>query len=171
MRCVCLCVLEKDWSEQRFFVTPKKVEIFMKSWLFSKMPRKLPGSFYDAWGVTGSILDCTGSYFRWPNVGKKIPKFSTFFHAWWRFSVLQLFGGCRSRVRVPTQYAWNRAGCVECEGEGSTGPSRGEQRLTVYRAHASRDQEGVSKSGKNSSEKWRYLRICEFNWRGSNFPI
>jgi len=26
---------------------------------------------------------------------------------------------------------------VECEREGSTGPSRGEHRLTVYRAHAS----------------------------------
>ena len=55
------------------------------------------------------------------------------------FSVVQLFGGCRSRVRVPMQYACNRAGCVESEGEGSTGPSRGEHRLTVYRAHASRD--------------------------------
>ena len=35
------------------------------------------------------------------------------------------------------RYAGNRAGYVEREGEGSTGPSRGEHRLTVYRAHAS----------------------------------
>ena len=35
------------------------------------------------------------------------------------------------------QYACNRAGYVYREGEGSTGPSRGEHRLTVYRAHAS----------------------------------
>ena len=55
------------------------------------------------------------------------------------FSVVRLLGGCRSRVRVPMQYACNRAGSVFREGEGSTGPSRGEHRLTVYRAHASRD--------------------------------
>ena len=53
------------------------------------------------------------------------------------FSVVQLFDGCRSRVRVPVQCACNRAGCVDRDGEGSTGPSRGEHRLTVYRAHAS----------------------------------
>ena len=53
------------------------------------------------------------------------------------FSVVQLFDGCRSRVRVTVQYACNRAGCVDRDGEGSTGPSRGEHRLTVYRAHAS----------------------------------
>ena len=53
------------------------------------------------------------------------------------FSVVQLFDGGRSRVRVPVQYACNRAGCVDRDGEGSTGPSRGEHRLTVYRAHTS----------------------------------
>ena len=53
------------------------------------------------------------------------------------FSVVRLFGGCRSTVSVPTQCAGNRAGYVEREGEGSTGPSRGKHRLTVYRAHAS----------------------------------
>ena len=37
------------------------------------------------------------------------------------------------------QYACNRAECVDRDGEGSTGPSRGEHRLTVYRAHASFD--------------------------------
>ena len=31
-------------------------------------------------------------------------------------------------------------------------------------------QDGVSKIGANGSEKWRYLRICEFVWHGSNFP-
>ena len=36
------------------------------------------------------------------------------------------------------RYAGYRAGYVEREGEGSTGPSRGEHRLTVYRAYASR---------------------------------
>ena len=35
------------------------------------------------------------------------------------------------------QYACSRGGYVYREGEGSTGPSRGEHRLTVYRAHAS----------------------------------
>ena len=45
--------------------------------------------------------------------------------------------GCRSRVSVCVQYAGNRAECVDRDGEGSTGPSRGEHRLTVYRAHAS----------------------------------
>jgi len=54
-----------------------------------------------------------------------------------RFLVVQLFGGCRSTVRVPTQYACNRAGYVDRGGEGSTGPSRGEHRSTVYRAHVS----------------------------------
>ena len=58
------------------------------------------------------------------------------------FSVVQLFDGCRSRVRVPVQYACNRAGCVDRDGEGSTGPSRGEHRLTVYRAHASLGEVG-----------------------------
>ena len=53
------------------------------------------------------------------------------------FSVVELSCGCRSRIRVPVQYACNRAGYVTHEGEGSTGPSRGERRLTVYRAHAS----------------------------------
>ena len=42
-------------------------------------------------------------------------------------------------------------------GEGSTGPSRGEQRLTVYRAHPSRLQ------------KCRFLKTCEFNWNRNNF--
>ena len=37
------------------------------------------------------------------------------------------------------------------EREGSTGPSRGEHRLAVYRAHAS--QMGLSKTGVNGSEK------------------
>ena len=41
--CVCLCVWEKVTKEERFFHDTEKVEIFMKSWLFSKMPRKLPG--------------------------------------------------------------------------------------------------------------------------------
>ena len=53
------------------------------------------------------------------------------------FSVVQLFCGCRSRIRVPMQYACTRAGCVYPDGEGSTGPSRGKHWLTVYRAHAS----------------------------------
>ena len=53
------------------------------------------------------------------------------------FSVVQLFDGCRSRFRVPVQYACNRAGCVDRDGEGSTGPSRGEHRMPVYRPHAS----------------------------------
>ena len=57
------------------------------------------------------------------------------------FSVVQLFDGCRSRVRVPVKYACNRAGFVDRDGEGSTGPSRGEHRLTVYRAHASFDNQ------------------------------
>ena len=69
------------------------------------------------------------------------------------FSVVQLFDGCRSRVRVLLQYACNRSGCVDRHGEGSTGPSRGEHRLTVYRAHASRVQEGLSKSGVNGLQK------------------
>ena len=38
------------------------------------------------------------------------------------------------------QCAGNRAGYVDREGEGSTGPSRGEHRLTVYRAHASSER-------------------------------
>ena len=96
--------------------------------------------------------------------------FDIFVLAWWRFSVVRLFGGCRSTVRFPTQYACNRAGYVDREGEGSTGPSRGEHRLTVYRAHASWDQEGLSKSGVNGSEKWRFLRIHEFVSLRSNFP-
>ena len=39
----------------------------------------------------------------------------------------------------------NRSGYVEREREGSTGPSRGEHRLTVHRAHASRASIGLSK--------------------------
>ena len=60
------------------------------------------------------------------------------------FSVIQLFGGCRLRFRVLMQYAGKRSGYVEREREGSTGPSRGEHRLTVHRAHASRSQEGLN---------------------------
>ena len=59
---------------------------------------------------------------------------------WAGFSVcliVQLFDGCRSRVLVRMRYAGNRAGYVAREGEGSTGPSRGKHRLTVYRAHTS----------------------------------
>ena len=41
------------------------------------------------------------------------------------------------RSRVHAQCTGSRAGYVFREGEGSTGPSRGEHRLTVYRAHAS----------------------------------
>ena len=57
------------------------------------------------------------------------------------FSVIQLSGGCRLRFRVPMQYSGNRSGYVEREREGSTGLSRGDHRLTVHRAHASRSQE------------------------------
>ena len=87
--------------------------------------------------MAGSVLECTGSYFWLPDVENKIRKNSTFSMLDDAFSVVQLFDGCRSRVRVPVQYACNRAGCVDRDGEGSTGPSRGEHRLTVYRAHAS----------------------------------
>ena len=52
------------------------------------------------------------------------------------FLVVQLFDGCSPKVRIPMRCACNRAGFVKREGEGSTGPSRGEHRLTVYRAHA-----------------------------------
>ena len=41
------------------------------------------------------------------------------------------------------QHAYNRAGSMDRDGEGSTGPSRGEHRLTVYRAHASEDISGA----------------------------
>ena len=41
-----------------FFVTPKNAEIFMKSRCFSKMPRKVPGSFSDVLAVSGSVLEC-----------------------------------------------------------------------------------------------------------------
>jgi len=43
--CVCLCVLEKVVREKIFFCDTEKVEIFMKIWLFSKMPKKHPWSF------------------------------------------------------------------------------------------------------------------------------
>ena len=83
--------------------------------------------------------------FQLPDVEKKMVKISTFLpYLMELFSVVQLFDGCRSSVRVPVQYACNRAGCVDRDGEGSTGPSRGEHRLTVYRAHA---------SGVNGSQK------------------
>ena len=93
------------------------------------MPRTCPR-------VSASVLEW------FLDINKKSKKWWTFRHfflAWWRFSVVRLFGGCRSTVRVPTQYACNRAGYVDREGEGSTGPSRGEHRLTVYRAHASHE--------------------------------
>ena len=71
------------------------------------------------------------------------------------FLVVQLFNGCRWRVRVLVQYACNRAGCVDRDGEGSTGPSRGEHRLTVYRAHASLIQIGERKNREIRSQKSR----------------
>ena len=86
--------------------------------------------------MAGSVLECTGSYFWLPDVEKKMVKNRHFPCLMTLFSVVQLFDGCRSRVRVPVQYACNRAGCVDRDGEGSTGPSRGGHRLTVYRAHA-----------------------------------
>ena len=73
------------------------------------------------------------------------------------FSVVQLFDGCRSRVRVPVQYACNRAGCVDRDGEGSTGPSRGEHRLTVYRAHASSIFKVMRLCGPIAPFKWKNL--------------
>ena len=59
-------------------------------------------------------------------------------------AVVQLFGCCRSRSHKAMSCACNRAGYVHREREGSTGPSRGEHRLTVYRAHASLNSNGVS---------------------------
>ena len=91
--------------------------------------------------MAGSVLECTGSYFSLPAVEKKMVKISTFFPCQTTpFSVVQLFDGCRPRVSVSVQCACNRAGCVDRDGEGSTGPSRGEHRLTVYRAHTSASQ-------------------------------
>ena len=87
-----------------------------------------------------SVLECTGSYFRTLKIEQKNQKISTFFSRLIMFSVIQLFGSRRLRFRVPMQYAGNRSGYVEREREGSTGPSRGEQRLTVHRAHASRGE-------------------------------
>ena len=51
------------------------------------------------------------------------------------FSVVDMLRKCRLKVRVSTQYAGKRAGCVYSERDGSTGFSRGKHRLTVYRAH------------------------------------
>ena len=80
IRCACLCVLEKVTRRKRvFFCDTEKVEIFMKIRLFSKLPKKRPGSFQDAWEVVGSSSECIGGHFRLPKVDKKVPKFSTFF--------------------------------------------------------------------------------------------
>ena len=76
----------------------------------------------------------------------EIPNILTFLSCLITFSVVKLFNGLRSRVRVLMPYVLNRAGYVDREGEGSTGPSRGEHRLTVYRAHAS----GCSSKSVNS---------------------
>ena len=51
------------------------------------------------------------------------------------------------------QYACYRAGSVDREGEGSTGPSRGGHRLTVYRAHASLIQFGERTNRESRSQK------------------
>ena len=56
-----------DRSED-FFGDTEKVEISMESRLFSKMPRKLPGSFSDVWAVPGSVLECVVNYFRMPKL-------------------------------------------------------------------------------------------------------
>ena len=95
--------------------------------------------------MAGIVLECTRLYFRLPKVSMEIPNILTFLPCLITFSVVKLFNGLRSRIRVLMPYVLNRAGYVYREGEGSTGPSRGEHRLTVYRAHASRASIGLSK--------------------------
>ena len=91
--------------------------------------------------MADSVLECTGSYFALPDAEKNLVKNSNFFLCLTTlFSVVQLFDGCPPRVSVSVLCACNRAECVDRDGEGSTGPSRGEHRLTVYRAHASYDR-------------------------------
>ena len=92
-------------------------------------------------GCVGSGRECFRVYrklfwvaWRWKENGKNFDIFPCLMTL---FSIGQLFDGSRSRVRVPVQHACNRAGCVDRDGEGSTGPTRGEHRLTIYRAHAS----------------------------------
>jgi len=113
-------------------------------------------------GSARKCLECIWTYFKFFKVDKKIAKISTFFHAWWRFSVVQLFGGCRAGACFLMQYACYRAGSVDPEGEGSTGPSRGEHRLTVYRAHASI----FTKKMKISCD----MQV-RFRWEASEFKI
>ena len=155
---------------ERIFVTPKSRDFHEISTFLENdqdASRKLLG-------YLESGLECFRRYREWfwdAQRGKeKSDFFFDIFSCLTTFSVVQLFCGCRSRVRVPMQYAFTRAGYVYRGGGGSTGPSCGEHRLTVYLAHASWDQMGLSKKLAVESEKRRYLRICEFVWLRSNFP-
>ena len=68
------------------------------------------------------------------------------------------------RIRVHAKCSCSRAGYVYREGEGSTGPSRGEHRLTVYRAHASFKRAKMTRKSFLSSESTTGAGEIEIEW-------
>ena len=77
----------------------------MKIRFFSKIARKLPGSFEDAQSVSRSVLECTGIDFRLPKVDMNFPKFSTFLTCLMTFLGCSAVAGCLLRVVAPSKYA------------------------------------------------------------------
>ena len=179
--CVCLCVLEKVVSTERFLYDTEKSKIFVFFEFSQNESRSFDRIFRTIHECSKRVLALVIRIFELEKKVRKIRFFWCPHDRFWRvllsfewnlvrLSAVAHQSGCglatRFRQELGKEYLFE----YTRGREGSTGPSRGEHRLTVYRAHASRAEEGLSKNVVNGSEKWRYPRICEFVWPRSNFP-